>query len=153
LSLMVGPGTPDDRRNLDAYELTEGPPSAEDYVILRSESGLSPRRMDQAVEGLKGSWYAVHVVHQPDGSTVGMGRVIGDGGTYFHIIDMAVMPAYQRQGLGDLILTALLARIRERAPAGAYVNLVADPPGVGLYRRHGFEAIGPESFAMATYLS
>jgi ribosomal protein S18 acetylase RimI-like enzyme len=121
-------------------------------MILRSEAGLSARRMQQAKQGLKGGWFAVHVVHRRDGSTVGMGRVIGDGGTYFHVIDMAVLPAHQRQGLGDLILTALLTRIRERAPKGAYVNLVADPPGVGLYRRHGFEAIGPESFAMATYL-
>jgi GNAT superfamily N-acetyltransferase len=124
-----------------------------DYVRLRFETGLSARRIDQAEAGLKGGWYAVHVVNDPAGSTVGMGRVIGDGGTYFHIIDMAVLPAHQRKGLGDLILGALIQRIRKCAPQGAYVNLVADPPGVSLYRRHGFEAIDPSSFAMAAYLT
>jgi len=34
-----------------------------------------------------------------------MGRVIGDGGWYFHIVDMAVLPEHQRRGLGDAVLT------------------------------------------------
>ena len=69
--------------------------------------------------------------------TVGMGRVIGDGGWYFHVVDMAVLPDHQRRGPGDLILTALLDRIRRDAPAGAYVTLLADPPGRNLYAKHG----------------
>jgi len=69
--------------------------------------------------------------------TVGMGRVIGDGGWYFHVVDMAVLLDHQRRGLGDLILTALLDRIRRDAPAGAYVTLLADPPGRNLYAKHG----------------
>jgi GNAT superfamily N-acetyltransferase len=58
-----------------------------------------------------------------------MGRLLGDGGWYFHVVDMAVLPAHQRRGLGDAILGALLGRVREVAPPGAYVNLLADPPG------------------------
>jgi GNAT superfamily N-acetyltransferase len=69
--------------------------------------------------------------------TVGMGRLLGDGGWYFHVIDMAVLPEHQRRGLGDVILTALLDHVRNHAPKGAFVNLLADPPGVALYRRHG----------------
>jgi ribosomal protein S18 acetylase RimI-like enzyme len=58
-----------------------------------------------------------------------MGRVIGDGGWYFHVIDMAVLPAFQRRGIGDSILRALLEEIRRRAPSGAYISLLADEPG------------------------
>ena len=74
-----------------------------------------------------------------------MGRVIGDGGWYFHVVDMAVLPEHQRRGLGDAILTALLDRIRAAAPAGAFVNLLADPPGRRLYERHGFAPTAPGS--------
>ena len=44
---------------------------------------------------------------------------------------------------------ALLDRIRARAPAGAYVNLLADGPGRGLYARHGFVETAPTSVGMA----
>jgi ribosomal protein S18 acetylase RimI-like enzyme len=81
-----------------------------------------------------------------------MGRVLGDGGWYFHIVDMAVLPAHQRRGLGDAVLTALLEAIRRKAPAGAYVNLLADPPGRRLYERHGFRDTAPGSIGMARIL-
>ena len=58
-----------------------------------------------------------------------------------HVVDMAVLPAHQRRGLGDRILGTLLARIRQTAPPGAYVSLLADPPGRRLYARHGFEVV------------
>lgn len=81
-----------------------------------------------------------------------MGRVIGDGGWYFHVIDMAVLPLHQRRGLGDALLGALLTDIRSRAPADAYINLLADPPGVRLYERPGFQATAPGSVGMALWL-
>jgi len=65
---------------------------------------------------------------------------------------MAVLPAHQRRGLGDAILSALLGRIRELAPPGAYVNLLADPPGHRLYERHGFTPTAPDSVGMALRL-
>ena len=120
------------------YRLTGGPPDVADYLLLRECAGLSPRREDQAEAALRGSWAAVHVLHEVDAKTVGMGRILGDGGWYFHVVDMAVLPEHQRRGLGDAILTALLERIRREAPAGAHVNLLADAPGRRLYARHGF---------------
>ena len=82
-----------------------------------------------------------------------MGRVIGDGGWYFHVIDMAVLPEHQRRGVGDTLLGALLAEVRARAPGDAYVNLLADPPGVRLYERHGFQTTAPGSVGMALWLA
>ena len=66
-----------------------------------------------------------------------MGRVLGDGGWYFHVVDMAVAPAHQRRGLAA-ILSALLDTISRGATPNAYVSLLADPPGRALYARHGF---------------
>jgi ribosomal protein S18 acetylase RimI-like enzyme len=136
----------------DGYRLIESPPGADEYLELRLRSGLSPKTREQASAALPGSWAACHVVHQASGQTVGMGRVIGDGGWYFHVVDMAVLSDHQRRGLGDAILRSLLDRIRADAPRGAYVNLLADPPGRRLYARHGFAETAPRSVGMALRL-
>lgn len=92
------------------------------------------------------------MTQRTDGTTVGMGRVIGDGGWYFHIVDMAVLPAHQRQGIGDAVLTHLLDEIRQAAPDDAFVSLMADPPGRRLYARHGFSEERSRSVGMAMWL-
>ena len=131
------------------YRLVDGPPSVSDYAVLRERSGLTPRREDQAAGAVAGAWATVHVVDEADRAAVGMGAVIGNGGWYFHIVDMAVLPEHQRRGLGDAILSALLERIRAGAPPGAFVSLLADPPGRGLYARHGFAETAPGSIGRA----
>lgn len=134
------------------YRLENGPPGLDDYLTLRARSGLSRRRREQASAGLGGGWAAVRAVHEGTGSTVGMGRIIGDGGWYFHILDMAVLPEHQRRGLGDAMLRALLETVRRRAPDGAFVTLLADAPGRVLYERHGFVPTAPRSIGMAVIL-
>lgn len=121
------------------YELLDGAPTVEEYLRLRAESGLSPKRAEQAIPAIANAWFAVHVRHRPSGAAVAMGRIIGDGGWYFQIADMATLPEHQRRGLGKLVLTTLLRRIHEHAPADAYITLLADPPGIPLYTSLGFE--------------
>jgi GNAT superfamily N-acetyltransferase len=136
----------------DAYELRPGVPTPGDYLRLRRDAGLTPRTHEQATLALPGSWAACHVVHREDRTTVGMGRLIGDGGWYFHVVDMAVLPAHQRRGLGNRILTWLMDQIRDRAPADAFVSLMADPPGRRLYAHHGFTERRDLSLGMAMWL-
>ncbi len=112
-------------------------PSLDDYLELRRASGLTPKRPDQGAPALANSWAWRRVV-DADGRAVAMGRVVGDGGWYFLVADMATLPSHQRRGLGRRILEDLLAEIREKAPEGAYVTLLADPPGHALYRSLGF---------------
>ena len=136
----------------EGYRLIEDAPTVEDYLELRRGAGLSPASREQALAALLGSWAACHVLHDGSDHAVAMGRVLGDGGWYFHVVDMAVLPEHQRGGLGDAVLTAMLRRIRDHAPPGAYVNLLADPPGRGLYARHGFVDTAPHSIGMALRL-
>ena len=67
-----------------------------------------------------------------------MGRVLGDGGWYFHIADVATDPGHQRRGLGRVVMEDLIARIDAEAPPHPYITLLGDPPGRALYRALGF---------------
>ena len=132
----------------EGYTLHDTAPPPEAAVELRARSGLSPKSLEQCALAMKGSWFAAHVTHDATGEVVGMGRVIGDGGWYFHIADMATLPEHQRRGIGDAVLTRLVEVIRASAPPGPYVTLMADPPGRRLYARHGFVETAPASLGM-----
>jgi ribosomal protein S18 acetylase RimI-like enzyme len=132
----------------NGYVLSAGFPPVDTYLNLRKETGLSAKSAAQAQAIANGSWFGVIVTHTATNEIVGMGRIIGDGGWYFHIADMAVLPSHQRKGLGDAILTMLLEEIEDKAPPGPYVNLVADYAGRKLYVKHGFIETAPRSVAM-----
>lgn len=128
--------------DISPYALQHTPPTLEDYMRLRHESGLSPISPEQGEPALRSSWAWRHV-RSDAGDTVGMGRVIGDGGWYFHLADMATLPEHQGRGLGKSILDSLLAEIHRRAPARPYITLIGDPPGQHLYRSRGFDDVAP----------
>lgn len=67
-------------------------PPVEDYLTLRREAGLSSRTREQAQAALPGGWSACHAVERTTGQVVGMGRVIGDGGWYFHVRSPIISP-------------------------------------------------------------
>ncbi|HEY1552112.1 MAG TPA: GNAT family N-acetyltransferase [Kofleriaceae bacterium] len=121
------------------YELVATAPPIGDYIALRANSGLTPITEPQARGAIANSWAWCHV-RDESGRAVAMGRVLGDGGWYFHVADMATEPAHQRRGLGRRVLDHLIARIHEVAPPGAFISLLADPPGLALYRAAGFVA-------------
>jgi ribosomal protein S18 acetylase RimI-like enzyme len=132
----------------EGYTLHDRPPPPEAAADLRARSGLTPKTLEQCRLAMAGSWAGVHVTHDATGEVVGMGRVIGDGGWYFHIADMATLPGHQRRGIGDAVLTRLVEVIRAAAPPDCYVTLMADPPGRALYARHGFVETAPHSLGM-----
>jgi len=125
-------------------------PAADEYIRLRLASGLSRKTPEAAEAGLRGTCAAVTV---RDGDRlVGMGRVIGDGGCFYQVVDIAVHPDYQRQGIGGEIMSRLIAALKVIAPASAYVSLIADGEAHRLYSRYGFEPTAPESIGMALRL-
>ncbi|WP_332687564.1 GNAT family N-acetyltransferase [Devosia sp.] len=132
---------------MSLYELIAGTPAVDDYRRLRLVSGLSEKTQSAAEAGLPNTWFAVIIRH--GGDTVGMGRVIGDGGTAFQIVDIAVEPAHQGRGLGKKIVAALVDHLRAHAPASAYVSLIADGDAQFLYAQYGFAPVAPASIGMA----
>lgn len=134
----------------DDYTLTTGTPAIADYCRLRRESGLSPKSVEVAARALPNTIHAAQVHHQ--GEVVGMGRVIGDGGAFYQVTDIAVQPAHQGRGLGKAIMASLMAQLRASALPGAYVSLVADGQAHRLYAQFGFEPTAPKSIGMAQVL-
>ena len=81
-----------------------------------------------------------------------MGRVVGDGGCFFQIVDVAIQPDYQGQGIGRGIMARLMKRLHDDAPKSAYVSLIADGSAFNLYSKFGFELTAPTSAGMALRL-
>ncbi|WP_152046963.1 GNAT family N-acetyltransferase [Aureimonas psammosilenae] len=133
--------TPDD------YVLVSETPSVEDYLRLRTVPPLSPKTAEAARRGLANTLFAVVLRHE--GKVIGMGRVIGDGGCFFQIVDMAVEPPHQGRGLGKRIFGALVSWLDENAPDSAYVSLIADGDARHLYAKFGFAPVTPKSIGMA----
>ncbi|NHX36364.1 MULTISPECIES: GNAT family N-acetyltransferase [Halolamina] len=127
------------------YELHESPPTVDRFLELRDAAGMSERSREAVERGLPNSDYAVTVV-DGTGETVGMARVVGDGGSVFHVCDMVVHPDHQGQGLGSRMMDALMDWIDGTAPPKAYVNLLADVDG--FYEQWGFERTAPASRGM-----
>lgn len=128
------------------YQLIERIPTIEEYRELRRLSGLSGKSEAAAARGLPNTIHAVVIEHA--GETIGMGRVIGDGGTAFQVTDIAVLEAHRGKGLGKQIVSALVAWLKTNAPPTAYVSLIADGPAKALYAQYGFAETAPESVGM-----
>lgn len=131
------------------YLLTLETPTPEDFRRLRRAPGLAPRSLAAARAGLPNT--VAGVVVRRDGEVVGMGRAIGDGLVYL-IVDVAVLPEHQGRGLGDAVVTALMGRLRDLAPAEAYVALFANGEAHRLYARHGFTPTAPGAPGMETWI-
>ncbi len=130
-----------------AIELISQVPDTETYLNLRSGGGLSGYDPEAADIGLKNSLYCVMLVD--DGTPIGMGRLIGDGGCFVQVTDIVVLPEYQGLGLGKRIMAALTAFIETNLPPSAYISLIADVPADRLYEQFGFKATAPQSIGMS----
>ena len=124
-----------------SYTVLHATPSIETYQSLRVGSGLSAKSTLAASRGLPNTLFAVQVLH--GGTAIGMGRVVGDGGTFFQVVDIAVLPEHQGKGLGKLIMREILTYLEESVPKTGYVSLIADGPAQALYAQFGFMPTAP----------
>ena len=121
----------------EKYDVQERTPTLAEYRAICEAVGWTPViNFDAAALSLERSLFAV-IVLEGD-AVVGMGRIIGDGAIYFYVQDIAVVPAHQGQGVGQLVLQRLMAYLREHAPDKAFVGLFATEEAVEFYRRYGF---------------
>ncbi len=121
-------------------------PNTEEYLQLRQAAGLSLRDEAYVEQALENSIYGVFLREKDQ--LVGMGRIIGDGGTAYQIVDIAVSPEYQGQGLGKIIMDELHTYIEQSIPKKAYISLIADGNAKFLYKKFNFIETAPDSVGM-----
>lgn len=121
--------------------LREEVPDIAVYIETRIAAGLSRKSPEAAAIVLKNELFSV-VVYDEE-IPVGIGRVVGDGGCFFQIVDIAVLPAHQKKGGGHMIMERLMQFIHETALPTAYVSLMADQGTPEFYRRFGFGILPP----------
>ena len=88
---------------------------------------FSPERHRQAFEASRAAVFAYAC-----GRLVGFARALSDGVCQAAIYDVAVVPEFQRQGIGAALVRALLSRLE-----GLNVILYASPGKEDFYRKLG----------------
>lgn len=118
------------------YIITSSYPTPEEHINLRRISGLTPPPAHAVPAALANSVHCI-VARTPEGEAIGMVRCVGDGALALSIIDMCVQPDHQGRGIGKRMLDDMLRWVDENAP-DAYLMLIGDEPGQGLYKSRGF---------------
>jgi|SRR4051794_17557755 ribosomal protein S18 acetylase RimI-like enzyme len=131
----------------ESYIVVERAPSVAEYTRVRAAAGLSAKSEAAALRGLAGGLYSVCVEHASE--VVGIGRVIGDGGLFYDIVDIAVVPEHQRKGVGQKIMRALMKYLDEYAPPTALICLLSNRGEVPrFYEKFGFKTRDADMPAM-----
>lgn len=120
-----------------AIAIVERAPTPDEYRRLRASVGWNELSPDGIRAGLSGSLYSV--VLERDGEAVGCGRVVGDGGVYFYVQDVIVVPELQGLGWGARIMDAVMDYLDASVRPGSFIGLMAAKDVEGFYRRFGFE--------------
>ena len=111
-------------------------PTAEEFVALRECAGMRPRAVSSAEKGLRNSLFWVTL--RSEDKLIGMGRVVGDGGTVAQITDIAVHPEFRGRGYGKRIFEEIQAYILREIPEDAFVCLFAEKEIAPFYEGRGF---------------
>lgn len=98
---------------MENYVIRIDIPEVEEYLALRQICGLSARDKEASKTGLANSIYSVIIRNKTDEKLIGMGRIIGDGGTAYQIVDIAVHPKEQGKGLAKAIMELLMKYIHD----------------------------------------
>ena len=122
-------------------------PSVKEYNFIRSAAGLSKKDVRTAKKGLKNSLFSVCAYVGDE--LVGIGRVVGDGGVYFQIVDLAVLPGHQGKSIGSSIMTELMKYVSKNARSGSFISLFSNKNLAEYYKKFGFELRSSDSPGMS----
>ncbi len=112
-------------------------PTVTEFQKLRSSTGWDKLDDQQVDIALSNSLFSVCA--EIGDSVVAMGRVVGDGGVYFYLQDIMVLPEYQAQKIGVRIMREIEQWLNEHAPKHAFIGLMAAQDTQGFYSKHGYQ--------------
>ena len=112
--------------------------SVEDYNYLRKSVGWNEIDITQAKVGISNSLYLITAIHM--NKTIGLVRVVGDGGYVAIIVDVIVLPDYQGIGIGKILLQKIMKFINSGLLEGqsVFINLMSAKGRETFYKQFGF---------------
>lgn len=119
-------------------------PSPKEFCEMRVKAGLSAKSLKAATIALPNSLYGISI--RQDEALIAMGRVVGDGACNFEVVDVAVDPIYQGQGLGRKVMEYIDNYLSSVALEGSYVSMIADEPA--FYEKLGYKLVSPSCQGM-----
>ena len=110
----------------------------DEYVDILNSVGWkipSERLLKISLKNGKSAKYVLH------GKTIGMARMVTDGGYAGLIMDVIVKPKYQGKGYGKILIDSLLSYIKEQLLEGEemMVQLLSAPGKQDFYSKFGFK--------------
>ena len=113
----------------------------EEYMVMRELVGWRLFPYEQAKAGLDNSYiWCLREGNCVSGRPIGLGRVIWDRGYVIYIADVIVIPEYQGQGLGRVIMEQIMGFINDNLKPG-YMFMVSLCSAKGkeeFYKKFGF---------------
>lgn len=119
------------------YKIINEIPTIEEYKYLRSSVGWKLVDDNSIKKGLDASIWSILV--KVEDKTVGMGRIVGDGGMFALIVDIILIPEYQGQGIGKVIIQNIMDWIKINYSTDSAVWLFAAEGREGFYEKFGFK--------------
>ena len=126
-----------------------------DYTKLRSSAGWPTICEEQALSGIRSSKFVI--VARDGDKTVGLARVVADGGFVAYLADVLVLPEYQKKNIGTEMVSRLEAQVKADMKEGYHVHfvLMAAKDKERFYEKFGFitrpnDDVGP---GMAKWLT
>ena len=121
------------------YSITDSI-TTEEYMKLREAVGWGLFPLEEAQAGLSNSYIWCLRDNVASGQPIGIGRVIWDHGYVMYIADIIVIPEYQGNGLGRVIMEQVMDFIHEQLKPGYkfMVSLCSAKRKEEFYKKFGF---------------
>ena len=121
------------------YSITDSI-TPEEYMKLREAVGWGLFPLEEAEAGLSNSYIWCLRDNEASGQPIGIGRVIWDHGYVMYIADIIVIPEYQGNGLGRVIMEHVMDFIHEQLKPGYkfMVSLCSAKRKEEFYKKFGF---------------
>ena len=118
------------------FQLIERIPEVSEYQELRKAVGWYVVDDQATATGLQNSLYSVCLMYQQ--RIIGCGRVVGDNGIYYYVQDIIVLPEFQGQGGGRMIMDAVMNYLSTQAVPNSFIGLMAAKDVKVFYEKYGF---------------
>jgi GNAT superfamily N-acetyltransferase len=122
---------------MDEYILVERLATLEEYLRLREAVGWICQDIKATKIGLHNSLFSVCMIYKDE--VIAYGRVVGDGGIYFYIQDVIVLPKFQGKGIGKQIMNAIMNYLEKNHHPNAFIGLMAAKGVTGFYEKFDFK--------------